>query len=199
MKGFFLLLFACIVATCGFCQEPDYFGLDAVMPDVADGLLSVEDEVCSEDLSMVVFLEDPQEDSQEEDEEKLTSESPGIAVTPQFDYKESKYWGSYIALRTAGWITLGTGAVFFISGYSCILGAWGAHDAVADRLAIAGSIMLVSSPILVVTSIPLLACAYYNRSKAKKMYLNVGASMLPSGSLSPFKASTPALSLALTF
>ena len=192
MKGFCLLLFMCIVATCGFCQEPDHAGLDAVMLDVSDGLLSVEDEDCSEDLSMAAFSE--------EIEETLSTDSPGIAVTPQFDYKESKYWGSYTALRTAGWITLGTGVVFLISGYSCILGAWGTmHDAVADRLAVAGSIMLVSSPILVVTSIPLLACAYYNRSKAKKMYMNVGASMLPSGNLSPLKVSTPALSLALTF
>ena len=196
MKGFCLLLFMCIVATCGFCQEPDHSGLDGVLPDVAEGLLLVKDGVCSDDFSKVVFSEEPRE----ERKENLSSDSSAIAVTPQFDYKESKYWGSYIALRTAGWITLGTGVVFFISGYACILSSWGsAHDAVADRLAVVGSIMLVSSPILVVTSIPLLACAYYNRSKAKKMYLNVGATTLRPCGASPFKASTPALSLALTF
>lgn len=183
------------MATCGFCQEADQFDLNVLMPAGADGLLSIEDGGSSEDFSMVEFSEEPQEGI----EEASSSASPVISVTPQFDYKESKYWGRYTALRTAGWITFGTGVGFFIGGYAMILGAWATDSDVADGLGVAGSLMLLSAPVLVLTSIPLLACAYYNRSKAKKMYLNVGASMLPSGGSSPFKASTPALSLALTF
>lgn len=195
MKGFCLLLFACFMATYGLCREPAHFNFDALMPDVADGLISVEDGGCSEDLSMIGFSEEPQEGIQE----ALSTDTPVIAVTPQLNYKESKYWGRYTALRTAGWITFGTGVGFFIGGYAMILGACWAADDNADVLGVTGSLMLLSAPVLVLTSIPLLACAYYNRSKAKKMYLNVGASMLPSGGSSPFKASTPALSLALTF
>ena len=196
MKGFCLLLFVFLFAVYGYCQELMHSEADALEMDMAGAIVLMENEVNSEDLLNVGVSEE----SQDEMEVPLSPQSPGISITPQFDYKESKYWGSYIALRTAGWITLGTGVVFFISGYSCILSAWGtSHDAVADRLAIAGSIMLVSSPILVVGSIPLLACAYYNRSKAKKMYLNAGASILPSGGASPYKTSIPAMTFSLTF
>lgn len=57
MKGFCLLLFACLLATCGFSQKPDHYGLDAMILDVDKGHHSVEDVVCSEDLLMVGFSE----------------------------------------------------------------------------------------------------------------------------------------------
>lgn len=195
MKVFCLLLFAFFMVTCGLCQEPAHITSDAMRIDVVDGLISVEDAGCSEDLLMGMFSEE----SQDVIEEPLSPVSLGIMVTPQFDYKESKYWGRYTALRTAGWVTFGAGMGFFIGGYAMILGAWATDCDAADGLGVAGSCMLFSAPVLVLTSIPLLACAYYNRSKAKKMFLNAEASILPSGGASPYKTSTPALTLSLTF
>ncbi|MDE6478647.1 MAG: hypothetical protein K2L45_00125 [Muribaculaceae bacterium] len=150
------------------------------------------------------------------DNESIAGESPCISETREendittasmettdimtFDYKQSKYWRRYIDLRTAGWITFGVGAGFFIGGYAAVLGAWvSPSEKIGNFLATPGIIMLISSPFLVVTSIPLLACAYWNRYKAKKMTIDVGMNLINSGGRSSFKMTTPALALTMNF
>ena len=145
----------------------------------------------------------------------IVEESPSISETREendnivsmettdltnYDYKQSKYWKRYIDLRTAGWITFGVGAGFFIGGYAAVLGAWVSNSKmICDFLATIGFPMLISSPFLVITSIPLLACAYWNRYKAKKMTMDVGMNLINSGGRSPFKMTTPALALTMNF
>lgn len=118
----------------------------------------------------------------------------------KFDYKQTKYWGRYTALRAAGWSCFGVGAGFLVGGYAFLFASTTTTNFQwANAAGIMGGIMFFSSPILIVSSIPLIACAYYNRYKAKHLKLDVGVSYLPSDRFQMQKHSTPALSLALNF
>lgn len=195
MKRFYFLFLTLISSIYGFCQQSSKeFEIDTLsycMDGNADGEFCVDDLICEPLTDSGLPSEESSFDSSTDNKIDKT-----VAST---DYKESKYWGRYTALRTAGWITLGTGGLFFLAGSTMILSAIGNDSDSADALGVAGSLLLFSAPVLVIASIPLLGCAYWNRNKAKKMYLNVGASLLPSDKTSPFDINTPAISLALRF
>lgn len=124
-----------------------------------------------------------------------------VAIEPtEFDYKTTKYWGRYTALRTTGWACFGTGIGFIICGYGLLLSTFsGTSDSWANVAGPMGVIMLFSSPVLVFASIPILSIAYYNKHKAKNLKLNIGMSHISVRALPQNKFSTPALSLALNF
>lgn len=116
------------------------------------------------------------------------------------DYKDTKYWRRYKALRTAGWTCLGCGAGFLVGGYFLVFAAFVSTNSFACKaLALTGGLMFFSSPVLIVASIPLLATAYSNRHKAKKLKLNVGVSQMPSITAAPMAMKTPAVSFSLDF
>lgn len=128
--------------------------------------------------------------------EDSLGEQPGF-----IDYKETKYWRRYKALRTAGWVCFGCGAGFLVGGYALIFAAFISSNSsvAAGALGITGGLMFFSSPLLIVASVPLLATAYYNRHKAKKLNFNIGVSQIPSMTASPLAMKTPAVSFSLEF
>lgn len=195
MKRFYFLFLALIGSIYGFCQqstiEPEIDTLSYSVAENADGEFYADNLLSTRRTDQALTPEESSLDA--------ITENQIYNAVASTDYKESKYWGRYTALRTAGWITLGTGGLFFLAGSSMILGAIGQDSGSADALGITGSILLFSAPVLVIASIPLLGCAYWNRNKAKKMYLNVGTSLLQSDKTSPFNTYTPALSFALRF
>ena len=127
-------------------------------------------------------------------------DNEGTAGTVGFDYKATKYWNRYRTLRTAGWACFGTGMGFLVCGYAFLLSTFSttsdSWDNVAEPM---GIVMLFSCPVLVLTSIPLLSVAYYNKHKANNLKLDVGMSYIPIKNLSRNKFSSPALNFALNF
>ncbi|MDE6341371.1 MAG: hypothetical protein K2K93_03555 [Muribaculaceae bacterium] len=179
-KKFLVLLCAIVSYTCGFCQSVEadscYMDMESQF-DCATAMLN-------EDLTL------------DQDEAKSDITSTNV----NHNFKDNKYWGRYTALRAAGWACFGAGAGFLIGGYALLFAAMTTtNDSWANAAGIMGGIMFFSSPVLVTASIPLLACAYYNRYKAKHLKLDVGVSCIHSERYAPCKVSAPALSLALNF
>lgn len=126
-----------------------------------------------------------------------TSSASGFSenTTMPFNYKQTKEWGKYKALRAVGWSAFGVGVPATLVGlFICALAVDAAPE--ADT---AGAIVTVSGGALTLSSIPILISAYHYRSKAKKMALNVGVRSINAPSFSNKTDYTPALSLALNF
>ena len=168
------------------CQSlTDAIGIqgDLALPDIVVDSIS---EVTNEDPEHIDAVDAAIEDN--------------VAGHPVFvDYKETKYWWRYKTLQTAGWVCFGCGAGFLVGGYALLFAAFASDSSAASVLGITGGVMLFSSPLLIVASIPLLATAYYNRHKAKKLKLDVGVSQIPSFTASPYAMQTPVVSFSLDF
>lgn len=188
-----LMLVSCIMGLCQNHMEIESSVLDSITAvgyPIGEDIAHIYEPYASNSEESVVISE-----SIYETIEEYAPDQPIF-----IDYKNSKYWKRYKSLLTAGWVCLGTGVAFGVGGYFLLFAAYNtAHDAAADALAITGSLMLFSSPVLIVASIPLLSTAYYNRYKAKKMKLDVGVSKILLKSASPYAMQTPALSLSLNF
>ena len=113
-----------------------------------------------------------------------------------FNYKKTKEWKTYTALRAVGWSALGVGVSTFFAG--CIVGAAVTETGPNSK---APDILLVTGAALTVVSVPVLTVAYCLRHKAKKKARQMSLGVTAIDSKMPFNAVayTPALSMSFTF
>lgn len=128
--------------------------------------------------------------------QRLTADSNNAAG--EFNYKESKYWGRYTALRAVGWSCFGAGIGFFIGGMVGLIACIEGGD---DALYYTSASLLFASPVLVAGSIPMLTLAYVNRRKAKTMksMVNLDLVSIPQTSLNRNHYSAKGLGISLNF
>ncbi len=111
-------------------------------------------------------------------------------------YKSTPEWHTYKVLRACGWTSLGVGVTAMGAGVFLGLAIASIEG---GKKAWPGAVVFSSGAVLTAASIPLLVTAYRYRSKAQKSYISIGATRLTAPDLSPTYASTPALSLSITF
>ncbi len=160
----------------------------------------LEADSCFMDVAATLDYKDVQINDDEVIEIDEVKADSIISSPVVFNYKNTKYWGRYTALRAAGWACFGVGIGCCVGGYALMFAAMTTtNDDWSRVVGPVGGYMFFSSPLLVAASIPLLACAYYNRYKAKHLKLDVGVSCIQPGKFAPCRVSTPALNFALNF
>lgn len=113
-------------------------------------------------------------------------------------YKQTPEWTKYKTLRTVGWTTFGVGVATVGAGlYTSILLA-NLHGSRSDKTK-AGPIVTFTGLGLTAASIPILACAYYYRHKAKKTYMSVGVTQLSAPTFGAGLSYTPAMNFTIMF
>lgn len=153
-------------------------------------------EVISEEISGDVTL------TEDNVPEVIVVEAPDSAdvmdVKIVYDYKQSPQWVKYKTLRTVGWSMAGASVGLFLGGFAVALCCF-ANDFSDDGVAVAGAWLIVSAPVVLVASIPILAVAYRNRYKAKHLKLEAGVDMIRTQSPMLAMRPTPAAGLTLRF
>lgn len=111
-----------------------------------------------------------------------------------FNYKTTKEWKKYKALRAVGWSALGLGIPVTFGGLV------GVGVSAIDGDSYGGFIaMLAAGGVLTLSSIPILISAYHYRKKAKKIALELRMASVYNPTINNRQSFQPALGLTLRF
>lgn len=121
--------------------------------------------------------------------------------TVAFNYKKTREWRTYTALRAVGWTMFGIGTPALIGGAFVYVVTTALSNAEGggghDGIPLEGVIMIAGGA-TVIASIPILVCAYRYRDKAKRMAVSMSSISMPSCN-GYGRTFAPALRVALTF
>ena len=121
-------------------------------------------------------------------------------MVADFDYKKTKEWTAYKALRAVGWSAFGVGIPLALAGTGLGIATGGSWN--DETAAIKPIKMVIAGLSLLGSSIPILICAYYfkDKAKAKAAQMKLAFSTINTPKVANVGSSyAPALSFTLTF